>query len=262
MGLGGLVVLVLLGLSGWILSKRFEARIEREMAAIRAAPATPGSVEDLPPLLAACLGRAALPEGSGRRWFQMQQRGELRQSPDQPWKPFEAVQLYSVSSPSFVWKANFKAFQVVDSVVSGSGRLEARILGAIPVMQASGVETTRAQLLRYMAEMVWVPRAFSDNAFISWRQVGERELLGTLEYADTGVELRYFLDEQGDIVRVEGIRDRTVGEQAVATPWVGVFSDYRVVDGLRIPTHGVVQWMLDSGPFPYWRGTITALETD
>ena len=251
----------LLGLSGWILSMRFEARIEREMAAIRAAPATPESVVDLPPLLASYLERTALPEGRGWRWVRVQQRGEMRQSPDQAWKPFDAVQLYSISSPSFVWKADFKGFQVVDSVVSGSGRLEARILGAIPVARASGVETTRAQILRYMAEMVWVPPAFSDNAFIAWRQVGEREVQGTLEHTGKPVDLRYFFDEQGDIVRVEGIRDRTVGEQTVATPWVGVFSNYRVVDGLRVPTHGVVQWMLDSGPFPYWRGTITALET-
>ena len=63
-------------------------------------------------------------------------------------------------------------------------------------------------------------------------------------------------------MRVEGTRERLVGGRSVPTPWVGTFSDYRTLGGVRIPARGEVQWLLEHGPYPYWRGTVTALRTD
>jgi hypothetical protein len=47
----------------------------------------------------------------------------------------------------------------------------------------------------------------------------------------------------------------------VETAWEGTFSDYATVGGVRIPTRGEVAWILETGSFPYWRCTVTNLET-
>jgi hypothetical protein len=262
MALGLFSVAVLLTIAGWVVAARFEARIAADIARVRELPAAGTASGDLPPLIAGYVARAGLSGEAGLRSFQIEQVGEMRMQPEGDWMPFSATQVFAVSEPAFVWSARFKVFRVVDQLVNGEGRLEARVLGAVPVARASGDDITRAQLLRYLAELVWAPRALVSNEFITWQPVSETEVLGVLEYAGERVELRFHFDEQGDIRRVRGQRERSVGGQQVLTPWVGSFSDYRSVNGVRIPTRGEVQWTLDSGPFVYWRGTVTRLKSD
>jgi hypothetical protein len=45
----------------------------------------------------------------------------------------------------------------------------------------------------------------------------------------------------------------------VRLPWEGRWSDYRVRDGMTVPTTGEVAWLRPDGRKPYFRGTLTAL---
>ncbi len=256
-----LLVLTSIAVGAWFVIQRFRARIEAEVAGVQHVPASGFERSDLPPLLAAYVTRTALVAGAGTRWFRIRQTGAMRFEPEGDWKPFEATQTYAVPEPGFVWSANFKVFEVVDSLVDGVGRLEARVLGIVPVAKAKGAETTRAELLRYLAEIVWVPSAILRNPFVSWRQLNGTEVLGVLERSGDRVELRFHFDAQGDIERVEGVRERSVGKEQVPTPWIGRFTDYRKIDGVRMPNRGEVEWILDSGPFCYWRGIVTSVAT-
>jgi len=243
-----------------VVAWRFDVRIARDVERVVASPPLAGERVALPPLLDAFVARAGTPGGSGTRWFRVTQQGEMRLQPGEDWRAFTAEQVYAVSEPAFVWHADFGAFRVVDQVVDGVGRLEARVFGVLPVARADGAEATRAQLLRYLAELVWVPRAFSDNRSIRWRQAGPGELVATLAHAGHEVELRFTFDEAGDVCRVEGVRECGVEGHRGSRPWVGRFSDYRQVGGVRVPTRGEVEWRLDSGPFVYWRGAIVGLQ--
>jgi len=68
--------------------------------------------------------------------------------------------------------------------------------------------------------------------------------------------------ENGDIARVEAEdRPRMTGRRIVPTCWQGHCFDYREINGCRIPTRAVASWLLEDGPFEYWRGRITAFGT-
>jgi uncharacterized protein DUF6544 len=45
--------------------------------------------------------------------IKLQQKGYIRQAPNQPWKPFEAEQYFVTKPPSFVWIANMKALPLL-----------------------------------------------------------------------------------------------------------------------------------------------------
>jgi hypothetical protein len=53
-------------------------------------------------------------------------------------------------------------------------------------------------------------------------------------------------------------RPRMVGRRVVPTRWQGWCCDYREMNGCRIPTRAVASWLLEDGPFEYWRGRVTA----
>lgn len=255
-GLAGFVIC-----GAWFAAASFHRRIKRNQERVCASPGLPGSRTALPPLLQDYSTRALANADTGKRCVRIEQTGAMRKVPGGAWMPFIATQHNALASPSFVWNARFRAFRVADTLVDGAGTLEARLLGFLPVAKDVGPGTTRAQLLRYLAEVVWFPQAISDNPRLSWQQLGELEVQGILQNRGQCVELRFRFDGNGDICQVEGIREREVEGMHAPTPWTGYFSDYKVLGGVRIPTSGEVQWQLDSGPFMYWRGTVNSLTT-
>ena len=89
--------------------------------------------------------------------------------------------------------------------------------------------------MRYLAELVLAPHAMLYNPKLSWREI-----------------------ENGDITRVEADdRPRIAGRCTVPTRWEGRCYDYRELDRCRIPTRPVANWLLEDGPFEYWRGQVT-----
>jgi hypothetical protein len=75
------------------------------------------------------------------------------------------------------------------------------------------------------------------------------------------VALRLEFDAAGDIVGAwTDARPRLEDKKIVQRPWGGVYSDYAVVGGVRVPTRAEVRWELADGPFTWFRATITSLE--
>lgn len=252
---------LLLLVAAWSVARRFEARVAVDAERVRSAPAPPGKTPGPPPLLRAYLERTGIPLDAPARWFEIEQEGEMRLRPGADWQAFHAVQTFAVAEPAFVWKARFRMFRVVDCLVAGAGRLEARLLGVVPVARSSGPDATAAQLLRYLAEIVWAPAAIAANPALSWEQTEDRTVIGRADHAAVGGELRFIFDAAGDIVEVRGERARSTREGLVQTPWSGRFADHRVVGGVRIPTRAEVEWMLEDGAFVYWRATVNRLRT-
>ncbi|HWM10985.1 MAG TPA: DUF6544 family protein [Solirubrobacteraceae bacterium] len=187
------------------------------------------------------------------------QEGEMRLRPGGRAMRFSAVEELAVDRIAFSWRARFPlAIRVFDGCTGGRGKLEARVLG-VPVMRRSGAEVAAGEVLRYLAELPWVPWAMEHNAELEWRELDERsvEVAGRAGGRRLAVTVEF--DADGDIVRAGcDARPRQVGRTSVLTPWGGEFGDYRALGGMRIPTRARVYWELDEGRFVYWRGTVTS----
>lgn len=190
----------------------------------------------------------------------------MRLSEQGQWMPFTAIQDIAVQQPGFVWRAIFQAapgikIKVIDSYVDGHGYLEARSFGSIPLAKAEGDSTDKGELMRYLAELVFCPDALLHNSVLQWRDVNPLSV--EVSVGPDQVAVCFDFDQDGTIIRSRAPdRPRLVEGQEIETPWVGTFSDYEVLGGYRIPTQGEVSWLLEDGPFCYWRGQITQLEVD
>ncbi|MHC5011083.1 MAG: DUF6920 family protein [Planctomycetota bacterium] len=196
------------------------------------------------------------------------QRGELRLKPDGPWLPFRARQSIHCREPSFRWEAKVKMapllrVHVVDAYENGRGRLDARLWRLIRLARARGPETDGGELLRYLAELPWCPHAYVLNPSLRFEARSGTRLRVACASESTTVSVDLTVDGTGDVVRAQtDTRLRLEGKRPVPRPWFGVFSDHRTVGGLRVPARGAVSWVLEDGPFEYFRGEITALEVD
>lgn len=186
----------------------------------------------------------------------------MRFAPGRAWRRFVARQIIAVRRPGFVWCARMRPIplvwvDVLDAYVAGEGSLDARLFGCLRVARSAGAEAGRGELLRYLAELPWVPQALLHNPELCYRETGPRvvEVAANSRAGLAQVRLRF---ENGDVVRVEaGNRPRMLGRRLVPTPWAGCFYDYRDWNGWRIPMRAEAGWMLDAGMFVYWRGEIT-----
>jgi hypothetical protein len=106
-------------------------------------------------------------------------RGQIRLG---AWRPFTARQVLSPPH-GFVWAATARLFGLpvsgFDRYGSGSGQMDWRLAGVLPVMTASGPDVTRSAAGRLAGEMALVPTAFrgatwtpgsdGDRAVVTWR---------------------------------------------------------------------------------------------
>jgi len=195
----------------------------------------------------------------------LRQHGEMRFPPRGKWRPFTAEQTIAIHEPGFVWHALCDVMplvtaEVFDSYVGVEGRLEARLFGSVRVAKAAGPQTARAELMRYLAELAWVPDAIRYNPALRWRALDHRTFEVSADAAGGEARVCLIFNENGDIAGMKADdRPRTEGSKTVSGKWFGAFSGHKTLAGYRIPLCGEVGWELDTGRFTYWRGEIKDL---
>ena len=195
------------------------------------------------------------------------QVGEFAMHADS-WSPFTAVEYFSVDPPGFLWDARIRmapmiSFYVHDGYVAGEGAMHGALSALVPVLDERGTPIMASgELLRYLAEAVFLPTALLPRGGISWEPLGKNTARVILTDGETTVSCEVEFGERSEIVRISTMRHRDAGGTFGLTRWVGHFADYRRVEGMMIPMSGEVEWVLPNGPFPYWRGRIVDAQYD
>lgn len=255
LGAGSVTLAHLLGAAA------FRRRTDAIFARLQSTTAAESSPAPIPAVIQSYLRRAV--EGRPTPnivW--LRQTGEMRATFGAPWRPFTAEQVISVHRPGFAWLARMQAMpllsaHILDCYLDDEGLLEARLFGSLPLARLAGSEVSKGELMRYLAELMWAPHAMRHNSRLSWREIDARTIEVSAASANGPARVRLIF-ENGDIARIEADdRPRAAEARIVPTRWQGWCSDYRDIESCRIPTRAAVSWLLDDGPFEYWRGRVT-----
>ena len=177
---------------------------------------------------------------------------------------FAATERFAVDRVAFCWRARFRiapavAINVSDCYDAGEGSLRVKLFG-VPLQRRSGPEVALAEAFRYLAELPWAPFAIAANRELDWEERDARSVEVSCRVNEKRLGVIFDFDASGDIVRCSAAaRPRDVGGETIPTPWGGELSEYRPLDGIRLPTFGEVYWDLPEGRFVYWRGRITGV---
>lgn len=259
--------LVLAALALHFVAAALFAREARALAD-RVAAGPPAVARDLPEAVLSLARAQGATDEAPARAVRVTQEAQLQLSPGGPFEPAPATQTFGLGAPGFVWFAEtpllpgFPKFRVIDAYVAGEGRLAARALGSIPVATASGPEINRAEAMRYLAELPWIPDAVLGNPAIVWAMRGDGWIEASLPLEPRDAVVRFRLE--GGVIAEMRAEARPAeiapdGSQ-VLLDWRGLFTDYAEIGGRRIPTRGEVGYIRDGDYAPYWRGTITSYE--
>ena len=200
-------------------------------------------------------------QAEGASWFAtFSQTGQMWQTPGGKPIAFTARQTMRTEHPGFMWRAAMApAILVTDYFVAGTGGLEVRLLGVVPVAHiVGGAAVNQGEVLRYLAELPWCPDAILVNRALEWTVIDAKTIKVAAGIGAERGEVTFALDDDGLIVRASA-PSRAYTEkngQMTAHPWHGRFWDYQQLGGRLMPMQGEVAWSLDAGDFVYWRGRI------
>lgn len=206
------------------------------------------------------------------RSLHMQQTGKMFFNGK--WVSFTARQVISTDNLGFVWEALSHMgplpgvwVQVCDAWVNGRGYLRVALFGAIPIVSPPDEEALKlGEMLRWLAETVFVPTIFlpqessASRPVVLWKAAKNSSDQAILVLHDsrmpggTNAEVTFSFDKDGWIHKMECRRPRAVDNGLVMSDWVGYFSNYTSVEGMMIPLHGEVGWILDGKEELYFKG--------
>ena len=195
------------------------------------------------------------------------QSAEMQLKPGQPWQPLDATQTVSVGTVGFVWQAQqmlgpVAKINVVDAFVAGQGWLRVRLMGLLRVVNAFGPGFSRAEALRYLAELPCAPDAILGNRHLKWREISHDWVEVSTDVDGAPVAIRFRFDALGDIVEAQADARATTDDQGqpVDYPWQCYFRDYRMIGPRRIPAEGEAGYLRPDGYRAYFQGRITGYE--
>jgi hypothetical protein len=121
------------------------------------------------------------------------------------WLPFEAEQVLAPPR-GFVWRARVRSgwlrFAGADCYAAGSGAVDFRLWGLIPVARSSGPDTSRAARGRLAAESFWLPSSLLPGDQVEWRAVDEGTAEAVVEVDGDRIPVRLAVDAEG---RLRGV---------------------------------------------------------
>ena len=222
------------------------------------------SRSSLPPTAQRWLDRA-LPQGLDLpSSIRIEQEGSLEIRGR--WTPFRASGIYTASPLSFNWRAKLQMMPGVwivaeDGHEGGRGWGGARLWGIVPMGKRTDPEVLKAQLVRNLGELPWLPSFALSDSTLTWADIGDTLFEVRCSAGGQEALVRFEIDAAGDVIRAYSpSRPYDLPDGYAEAPWYYEFSDHREFGGVRIPVAAVATFEKDDGPWEYFRGTITSME--
>jgi hypothetical protein len=126
------------------------------------------------------------------------------------WLPFKAE--WERDGRSFVWRARAgwgpaKPLHVLDRYAEGSGSMDVRLLGRIPLVRADDEDTVRSGAGRAAVEAAtWAPAALLPDRGIAWRAESDSLMVASWDVPPERPEVHLRIDDSGAVRSASTLR--------------------------------------------------------
>lgn len=203
------------------------------------------------------------------RGVRMKMEGQFRPPGQSDFGPMTARQYAAVTRPAFVFTATTHVLPGVwaaamDAYTDGRMRMKVKLLSTFSIVDEEGPRLDAISRMRYVLEAPLFPTALLPGPHLRWEAIDPETARAVVlgEAGDRIGAYRVRIDAKGRITRFRydgeaeaNGRYHGAGEQALR-------GDYRLIDGVRVPTRFEIARVIDGEVRPFWRGRITALESD
>jgi hypothetical protein len=269
--LGGIALVLLLGLPGLALLLALDRRADdaewNRLAALQpAAPErfAPDMVADLPEPARRYFAYTILPGTPLLTVAEIEMTGRFSLgSKDAPaWQPMAARQILATPE-GFVWSMRTTGGMPLSGSDTGAWT-RFRVFWLIPVARLGGdPDHTRSAFGRYVAEAVfWTPAALLPGPGVTWEPLDQTTARVIVRHGDLEQAVDVTVDAGGRPAKVSFLRWSNANPDKVhrLQPFGGVMSDFREVQGYRLPFRVEAGNMFGTDDyFPFFLADVTEI---
>lgn len=185
--------------------------------------------------------------------------GRIRAGAESPWMPFRGEQVNTVGATStrlFLIDATMKGLptDVFHSFVDDRARMQVRVAGVVPVVDAVGPEMDRSETVTLFNDMCVLSPAALVDAPITWDEIDAHHVMGRFTRGAETVSAELVFDDAGDLVDFisdDRSRASSDGTEFELQRWSTPLSGYRRMGGRRLSTVGEGRWHAPEGEYAY-----------
>ncbi|QMU26638.1 DUF6544 family protein [Adhaeribacter radiodurans] len=192
-------------------------------------------------------------------FVRLKHEGQFKTDLKKDWMAITGEQYFTTATPGFIWLGKTNLFSAKDRFAAGKGGLQVKLFSLIPVADGSGPKYDQGELLRWLGESAWFPTNLLPSENLSWSAINDNTALLTFTYDQLTVSYKVYFNAAGEITQME--TQRYMGEQTLEN-WVGKFSEYQDINGIRIPTRAEGIWRLKTGDHSYANFKLNLIEYD
>ncbi len=126
------------------------------------------------------------------------------------------------------------------------------------ILDGKGPEFNQGELVRWLSETPWFPTALLPSEYIRWEPVDAQHANVFLIDHNVAVDGCFSINDQGQITKFKAKRYGDNGLQ----DWICQYSDYREVDGLRVPFYAEASWNSETEESKYAKFKVEQIEYD
>ncbi len=90
----------------------------------------------------------------------------------------------------------------------------------------------------------WFP-TLAVSPYIKWEKINEFSAEATMEYMGTSGSGTFYFNEEGDFIKFIALRFQGNEPDSERKEWVLTVDDYKVFDGIKVPSQMKATWILD-----------------
>lgn len=187
----------------------------------------------------------------------------IKMKPGGKWMRLKTLQYNSVNPPFRI--AYMKAmmmgvipFEGRDLYAGGQGHMYGKIANLIGVFDEKTPEIAQGALVTILAESLLVP-GYALSEYMTWEGGDEHSARATLRHEGLQVSGTFTFDQQGLMERFETDERYYMGggKKALLRPFKAIVAGYHRQDDHQVPSELTAVWSLETGPYEYWKGTIS-----
>lgn len=144
-------------------------------------------------------------------------------------------------------------FQAFHTYRDQEATFKVRVANLFNVVDVNGEELTTAETVTLLNDMcVFLPGNLCDKK-LSWKEIDSLSCEVTLENGKYKVSAILYFNEKGELVNFVSDDRSALQEDGTLrrARWSTPISDYKELDGRRIPTYGETIWNYPEGDFTY-----------
>jgi hypothetical protein len=190
-------------------------------------------------------------------YARLKHSGQFKTSQNKEWVNIKGEQYFTVLKPGFIWKGASTMFTARDIFIADKGRLIVSLFSLYNIVDGKGEKFNQGELLRWLGESVWFPTNLLPSEKLHWTPIDLYS--AKMTFTNNGLSVFYIVsfNEVGEIIQFE--TKRFMDEDNLET-WIVKVSDYKEINGIKVPTRIEAIWRLKKGDYSYAKFNVTDLE--